>query len=149
MQNKEANIDQRLRTLRILWFAMLSNVAIFFLFISFAFEPSNANVSNNTLSIALLVVGITLVIVSFLMKQKMLQLSVAQQKVDMVQTAFVLAWAISEAAALLGILDRFLTGNPYYFILLAISFVGIALNIPKRDHLLAATYKLNSQGSGS
>jgi hypothetical protein len=129
---------------------MLSNVAIFFLFVSFAFEPSSmANMSNNTLSIALLVVGITLVIVSFLMKQKMLQLSVAQQKLDMVQTAFVLAWAIAEAAALLGILDRFLTGNPYYFILLAISFAGIALNIPKRDHLLAATYKLNSQGSCS
>jgi hypothetical protein len=43
--------------------------------------------------------------------------------------------------ALLGVIDFFVNNDPYYFFLLLIGAVGIAVQFPKRDHLLAATYK--------
>jgi hypothetical protein len=147
MQKQEPDIEARLRTLRVLWFAMLSNVGVFFVFLTFAFEPVAEQLGFSVVSFALAALGTLAVIISFPLKQKMLQLSVEQQKLDLVQQAFVLSWAICEAAALFGILDRFLTGNRYYFVLLLMSAAGIALNFPKRDHLLSATYKTSSQGT--
>jgi hypothetical protein len=143
-ENQETLIDNRFRTLLILWFAMLMNVVMFYLFLVFAFAPSAEPAPNNTLSLTLLIVGTLLVIVSFPIKRRFLNLSVEKQKLDLVNTGLVLAWAISEVATMLGMLDRFLTGNRYYFVLFLISAAGIALNFPRRDHLLAATYKKTS-----
>jgi hypothetical protein len=38
-------------------------------------------------------------------------------------------------------MDRVVTGNRYYFVLLLIAAIGMLLHFPRREHLLAASYK--------
>ena len=147
MQKRETAVENRLRTLRVMWLAMLSNVVIFFLISVFAFNAPSESSANVTLTIALLVLGTLFVVISFPLKQRVHKLAVEQQKIDLVQTGFVLAWAVCEVAALLGMLDRFLSNDRYYFVLFLISAAGMAMHFPRRDHLLAATYKTSSKGS--
>ena len=62
--------------------------------------------------------------VSVVIKKRFLTQSVEQQQLQLVQQGYVIAWAVTEVAALLGLLDFYLTGNRYYFILFIIAACG-------------------------
>jgi hypothetical protein len=53
----------------------------------------------------------------------------------------VVACVICEAAALMGVIQRFIVGSRDYYLLFIIAAAGIALHFPKRSHLEAASYK--------
>jgi hypothetical protein len=59
----------------------------------------------------------------------------------LVQPAMVVACAMCEVSALLGVMERFVIGSGEHFLLFLIAAVGIALHFPRRDQLLAATWK--------
>jgi hypothetical protein len=52
-----------------------------------------------------------------------------------------MAWAITEVAALLGLLDFFLTTDRYYYVLLIIAALGLLLHFPRREHVVNAAFK--------
>jgi hypothetical protein len=82
-----------------------------------------------------------IVVVAIVVKQKFLTQSVEKQEINLVQTGLIVGLALCEAAALFGLMDRVVTGNRYYFVLLLIAAIGMLLHFPRREHLLAASYK--------
>ena len=146
----EDNLNARYQTLLILWFSLLMSIGIFFLITLFTAPPiaNNAsNSSNSTPVIVLTAVGAFLVILSFLVKRKLLERSVEKQDVNLVQQALVVACAMCEASALLGLLERFSFRSSASYLLFLLAAAGTALHFPKRGQLEAASYKSRNIGS--
>lgn len=136
-------IDKRYQTLLILWFAMLMNIGILFM-VAFIAAPDRNDVtgpSSKILTFAFAAVGAFLVVISFAVKRKFFARAVDQQDVSLVQKGLILALAICEVSAMIGLLERFVIGNRDYFVLFLLAAIGIALHFPKRDDLRSANYK--------
>ncbi len=139
----ENNLDKQYQTLVVLWFALLLSVGMYFLFLTFAApriqnEPANRS---SLLIVALNALGAFLVIVSFVVKQKLLRRSVEKQDVSLVQKALVIACAMCEVSALLGFVEGLVIGNREYYWLFLFAAGGIALHFPRRSQLESASYK--------
>jgi hypothetical protein len=139
----ETNLNARYQTLLILWFALLMSIGMFFLVTLFgAPEMGNPPNSNNSVAVIVLTsLGAFLVILSFVVKRKLLERSVEKQDVNLVQQALVVACAMCEASALLGLIERFSLRVSASYLLFVIAAAGTALHFPKRGQLDAATYK--------
>ena len=59
--------------------------------------------SNPLVSLVLAGIALTTILASFLIKSKLLSRAAEQQQVQLVQQAYILAWALTEAAAILGL----------------------------------------------
>ena len=141
----EMEIDKRYQTLLILWLAMLMNIGLLFL-VAFIAAQEETKPASQLLTLALVALGTFLVVISFAVKRKFIQRSVDRQDVSLVQKGLIVAWAICEVCALIGLLERFLMGNRDYFILFLQAAVGIALHFPRPDYLKSASYKTPSTG---
>jgi len=140
----EIDLDKRYQTLRVLWFAMLMNIVIFFV-VGWITGPALTSRTGSEpfslVTFVLAALGGFLVVTSFTVKNKMLERSVDRQDINLVQKAFILAWAICEVSAVIGLVERFVLGNSDYFLMEVIALIGILLHFPKRDHLRSASYK--------
>ena len=144
----ESNLDKRYQTLVVLWFALLMSIGMYFLFSVLVAprvinEPGNP--SRSLLIVALTALGTFLVIASFAVKRKLLERSVEKQDVSLVQKSLVIACAMCEVSALLGLLEHFIIGNREYYLLFLLAAAGTALHFPRRIHLAAASYKNTAQ----
>jgi len=135
----ELDINKRYQTMVILWFALLMSVAMYFVVSQLA--PPAIAPPNSILTFTLTAMGTFLVGISFVVKQKLLRRSVDEQDLSLVQKALVIACAICEAAALLGLVERFAVSGRDYLLLFVIAAAGIALHFPRRSQLEAASYK--------
>ena len=143
----DTNLDKRYQTLVVLWFAMMMNIVVFFMVALFAAPESPTSTGSSILMFVLAGLGTFLVVISFAIKRKLLERSVMNQDVTMVQKALVLACAMCEAAALLGLIERFVMGGNDFYLLFFVAAVGTALHFPRREQLQAATYKGPSGGA--
>ena len=82
---------------------------------------------------ALIALSACLVVASFAVKARLRGQAHVERKPELDRTAFILALVLCEAAALLGLVARFTTGSPHYYVSLLIGFVGILLHYPKRE----------------
>ena len=137
----QATVAVRLRTLLILWCAIFLSIPVYYVFSVVTAAPVGDANQNGTLTIILTAAGLLSVVVSHIVKQKYLNQAVARQSIALVHVGYVVGFAVTEVAALLGLLDHFVTGNRYYYVLFIIAAMGMALHFPRRDHLLAACYK--------
>jgi len=137
--NQQEKIELRIRTMRILWLAFVLSVVMYFVFTIFVGQNENAT-PNNTLSLTLIIVALSTVLISLLLKSKLVNRAVEQQQVPMVQQAYVVTWAIAEVGALLGLLDFFVTGNPYFYVPMLIAGAGQLLHYPRREHVENAAF---------
>jgi len=135
----ELDFDKRYQTMIVLWFALLMSVVMYFVVSQLA-PPATAP-PNSILTFTLTAMGTFLVGVSFVIKRKLLRRSVDEQDINLVQKALVIACAICEAAAVLGLVERFAISGRDYLLLFVIAAVGIALHFPRRSQLEAASYK--------
>ena len=138
--NPHANTEQRVLTMRILWFAMLLSIAIYYVMTIFV-KRSEDLAEKPSLSVGLLGAGVSTTLISFLIKSKLLTKAVEQRNVAMVQQAYILTWAITEVAALLGLLDYFSTSHPHYYLLFLIAACGMLLHFPRREPVDSAAFK--------
>jgi magnesium-transporting ATPase (P-type) len=136
----QANIEQRILTMRILWFAMLLSIAIYYV-MTFFVGRSEDLTEKPSLSVSLLGAGVSTTLISFLIKSKLLTKAVEQRNVGMVQQAYILTWAITEVAALLGLLDYFSTSHRHYYLLFLIAACGMLLHFPRREPVENAAFK--------
>ena len=136
----QTKIELRIRTLRMLWIGMLSSIGVYYMFTLFVGRPENVE-PNGTLFLALVIVALSTTLISFFIKNKLLSRAVEQRQVQLVQQAYIVAWALSEVAALLGVLVFFLTGDRYYYILFIIGAFGQLLHFPRREHVANAWAK--------
>ncbi len=138
-------IDKRYQTLLILWFAMLMNIGILFL-IAFVAAPDRNSSPSSLLTLAVAGLGAFLVLISFVVKRKFFARAVDQQDLGLVQKGLIVALAICEVSAIIGLIERFVIGNRDYFLLFLLAAAGIALHFPKRDDLRSACYRVTSGG---
>lgn len=138
--NTQENVELRLRTMRTLWMGMILSILGYFVLTLFAGRSEDLE-PNPTLSLILLAVAASAALVSFPLKSKLLNRAIEQKQVPMVQQAYIVAWAITEVGGLLGVLDFFMTGNRYYYLLFMIAAVGQLLHFPRREHVLNAWAK--------
>ena len=139
----EIDLNKRYQTMLTLWFALLMSVVMYFVFVQIAAPPTaNAeNPPNSLLIVGITALGAVLVLVSFLVKRKLLERSIEKQDVGMVQKAMIVALALCEVSALLGLLERFVFGNREYYLLVILAAVGDLFHFPRRSQLEAASYK--------
>ncbi len=143
-QSAQPNLDARYRTMLTLWFALLMSIVLYFLVALFmARETGDASATprNAPLIVSLTALGAGLVLLSVVVKQKLLKKSIEQQRVELVQQAMIVACALCEGSALLGLVARFTFDSQEYYLLFLISALGIAIHFPRRGQLLSATYK--------
>ncbi|HZN09907.1 MAG TPA: hypothetical protein VFB65_24135 [Pyrinomonadaceae bacterium] len=138
--NTQENVELRLRTMRTLWMGMILSILGYFVLTLFAGRSEDLE-PNPTLSLILLAVAASAALVSFPLKSKLLNRAIEQKQVPMVQQACIVAWAITEVGGLLGVLDFFMTGNRYYYLLFMIAALGQLLHFPRREHVLNAWAK--------
>jgi F0F1-type ATP synthase membrane subunit c/vacuolar-type H+-ATPase subunit K len=103
-----------------------------------AITAANPN-ANPTMTFAFLGIAFTLVIVSFVVRQKAVKGAIEKRDVASLQSGYITSFALCEAAALFGVLDHFVTGSKYFYISFAIAALGMLLHFPKRDHVRATT----------
>lgn len=133
----QETVELRLRTMRMLWFALFATVGVYFLFTLYVGRSEDRE-PNPTLSLILIVIGVSTTLLSFVIKSKLINLGIERQRVQLVQQAYLVAWAMTELAALLGMLDFFATGHQHYYILFIITAVGMLLQTPRREHVINA-----------
>ena len=134
------DVELRMRTMRTLWFALFMSIFIYYA-LTFIVERSPTSEPNATLSLVFLALAVSTALISFVIKSQLLKQAVERQQVQLVQTAYVVTWAITEVAALLGLLDFFATGNRYFFASFLIAAFGMLLHFPRREHVLNASFK--------
>ena len=140
-QNMATNIDGRYRVMLVLWLGFFSSLGFYYVVSLFIQLPDADAAQSRILTFAFTTLGILIVVVAIVVKQKFLTQSVEKQEINLVQTGLIVGLALCEAAALFGLMDRVVTGNRYYFVLLLIAAIGMLLHFPRREHLLAASYK--------
>ena len=138
----ENDFDKRYQTLLVLWFALLMSIGSFFVF-SLFFVPESQPVSgqppNSLLIVVLTAPGALLVLLSFVVKHKLLERSVEKQDVSLVQKGLVFTCAMCEASALLGLIERLTINSRDYYLLFGFAAAGIAFHFPRRNQLEAAS----------
>ena len=145
----EIDLNKRYQTLLVLWFALLMSIVLYFIVALLAVpdpEPGSAPTggSSSLLTFALAALGTFIVVFSFAVKRKLLERSVENQDVTLVQKGLVIACAMCEVTALMGLLERFIIRNSDYYLLFIVAAIGTALHFPRREQLQAATYKSSS-----
>jgi hypothetical protein len=133
----QETVELRLRTIRTLWFALFASIGLYYAF-TFIAGRSEDREPSPTLSLILIVIGVSTTLIAFVVKSKLINFAIEQQRVQLVQQAYIVAWAMTEVAALLGLLDFFATGHRHYYILFIIAAVGMLLQTPRREHVVNA-----------
>jgi NADH:ubiquinone oxidoreductase subunit 2 (subunit N) len=144
----ENNLDKRYQTLVVLWFALLMSIGMYFLFSVFVLSPISNEARNpprSLLIVVLTALGTFLVIVSFAVKAKLFELSVERQDVSLVQKGLIIACAMCEVSALLGLLEHYIIANREYYLLFLVAAAGTIFHFPRRSQLEAASYKNPAQ----
>ena len=129
-------IEERHRTLFILWFAMCISLIMYLVFI---YVAPVAPAPNPKLTLLLNTVGLIPVTASFLVKQILLTKAVNAQQVQQVHSAYIVSWALCEVSGLLALLDYRITGSKYYYVGFAIGEIGLLLHFPRKQHLVDAS----------
>jgi hypothetical protein len=136
-QQIEAKAEVRHRIILMIWFSLLMSISIFFVMTMMI--PGNAAEPNTTLSFALIGVAFMVVVASVLIRPRVVQRAIEKRDPAMVQTGYILSFALCESAAILGVVDHFVTGSSYYYFSFALGLLGMLLHFPKKDHVRAAT----------
>ena len=135
-ETDQADLATRYRTLVVLWFAICLPVLIF---LAIIYLSPVVIAENRQLTLVLNSLGIMPVALSFLLKQKLLAKSIETQRLDLVQSAYVVSLALCQSSALLGLVDHFSTGSNYYYFSFAIAGLGLLLHFPQKQNLVNAS----------
>jgi len=133
---KPVTVDERFRTLLILWGALCISLFLYLALIHFLPAPSTPN---QKLTLLLNAAGLIPVAASLLIKQVLIGKAIEGQRVEQVHSAYIVSWALCEVAGLLGFLDSRLTGSRYYFVAFAVAGLGMLLHFPRKQNLLDAS----------
>jgi high-affinity Fe2+/Pb2+ permease len=133
----QSKIELRIRTMRTLWIALFISIALYYA-LTFFVKPSPNATPNNMLFLILVVVALSMTLISFVIKNRLISRAVEQREPQLVQQAYIVALALTEVAALLGLLYFFMTGDRYYPVLFLIGACGQLLHFPRREHVMNA-----------
>lgn len=151
METKNEKPDTLLehkQKLTIVWAALLFSQLFLFSMVYFlknhliSFDFTKPLDGGNPLLVGVFaMLSTTTFIISFVMRNRMIEQAVAEQNVGMLQSALIIAYALCESVSLLGFLLALTIEYQYFFIWFAVGIVGIILHFPKEKYLLAVTFK--------
>lgn len=136
---RKPEVEARYRTMITLWFALVISVVLYLIIVSVMRLGASADPSNPRLGLLLLLFSLVPMTLSFLAKQVMLAKAIERQEIAGVQTAYVVAWALCEMPALLGMVIHFAAGSTHFYFAFLIAGLGMLLHFPLKKHLLAAS----------
>ncbi len=96
---------------------------------------------NPPIVIVFAAVAVINLVLSFVMKKRAFDQAVEKQQIALVQTGQILAYAFCEAISLLGIVLAFVFSYQYFLVWFALGIIGILLHFPRREAVIAASYK--------
>lgn len=137
-QEAEAKVAARYQVMLILWIAMLTSLSV--LLVVAIVTPSSGT-PNQTLSFFFLGVGLVAVIVSLVLRLRLLKQAIEKQQLQSLMSAYIIGFALSEAAGIFGLMDHFTTGSGYYRFAFIVAATGMLLHFPKKDHVRAVSFK--------
>lgn len=142
------NITQSYQTMVVIWFALLMSQIILLVVVYIAkpevykFDFNKPILGENApVIIVFAVLAIANLVISFVMKKRSFQQAVEKQQIALVQTGQIMAYAFCEAISLLGIVLAFAFSYQYFIAWFALGILGIILHFPRRDDVIAASYK--------
>ena len=146
---QHANVEQQYRTMSIIWAGLLFSQFLFLVMLyfikpgiyGFDFSKPLLDADNSFLILALAFVGLSTFLMSFVLKSKFLKQAIETQTTAHVQTAMIVACALCEAVTLFGFVLAVAFGYQYFFLWFALGILGFVLHFPRRDNLIAASYK--------
>jgi hypothetical protein len=133
-QEAEAKVAARYRVFLVLWIGIFMSVV---LFLGLALAIASKGEANPMFSYSLLGIGLTVVIVSVLLKQHLVKQAIEKREIQSLQSAYIIGMALCESAALFGLLDHFVTGSNICWFAFLFAVTGMLLHFPKKDHLRA------------
>ena len=139
-KDAQPNLEVRIRAMRTLWIGMLLTIGLYYGLTLYAGRRQDID-PNPTLSLILIGVGVMTTLISFVIKSRLLPQAVEERQPQQVQQAYVVSWALTEVASLLGLVDFFATGHAHYYLLFIIGACGLLLHFPRREHVLNAALK--------
>ena len=148
MRNQQFNVEGQYRMQTIVWIALLFSQLLLLVVIFFAkpeafrFDFSKSLLSESPIvTIMFALLAISNLVLSFVLSRKYLNQAIAEQKPALVQTAMIIGCALCEAISLFGVVMAFAFSYQYFFLWFALGILGTILHFPKRDNLIAASYK--------
>ncbi len=148
MQNQKSNVEAQYQMLTVVWVALFFSQLLLLVVIFFArpevfrFDFSKSPLGENPLiTIIFALLAISNLVLSFVLSKKYLNQAIVEQKTALVQTAMIVGCALCEAISLFGVVMAFAFSYQYFFLWVALGILGTILHFPKRDNLIAASYK--------
>jgi hypothetical protein len=138
------------QTFVVIWAALLVSQLMFLVVLYFSkpdifkFDLTLPMLDENApIVIALAVVALISVGLSFVFKKRYREQAIAEQKVEVLQTGQIVAMALCEASTLFGLVLAFAFDYQYFFLWFVLGIIGMLLHFPKFSDVLAATYRSN------
>ncbi|MGI9056649.1 MAG: hypothetical protein ACR2F2_12710 [Pyrinomonadaceae bacterium] len=149
MENQKTNIEQMYRGMVAIWFALFVAQFLFLVVLYFVkpelfkFDFSQPILPGKFAIIVgiFALVAITNLAISFLIKKKYLDLAVTEQNPHFVQTALITGSALCESVSLFGLMLAFVANYQYFFLWFIPGIGAMIFHFPRRDNLIAASYK--------
>jgi hypothetical protein len=130
MLNSNTQEDQRVRKQRIVWAALTSSVALYFVLALLI--PPAALTENASVERVLLVLAVAYVLLSIPAKHWLLAQAEAVDSALLRGLAFLVPLVLCEAAAVTGLVLRFAAGSSHYYVFLVLALLGMLLHFPRR-----------------
>lgn len=148
MENQKINVEQMYRGMMMIWFSLTVSQFLFLLIVYivkpnlFKFEFDQPFLGTNTIIVLIfLLVAFTNIAISFFLSKKYTAQAIAEQNVSYVQTAMITGCALCEAVSIFGLMLAFVADYQYFFLWSILGIVATLFHFPRRDDLIAATYK--------
>jgi hypothetical protein len=94
------------------------------------------------MSYALLMIGLMMIVISLVVRQRMVQIAIEKSSPVALQRAHIIGLALCESPALFGLFDHFTTGSNISWFLLAAAALGLVLlHFPRKEQVRAAFEK--------
>jgi hypothetical protein len=131
-------VERNLKILFLLWFLFLGSIALYAIMLWLIERRESAREEGRlTLNWLLCFMGLVSVASSVIVKRVLLALAVARRKIWQVVRAYIVAFALCEAAAIFGAVVFFLTRDRLAYLMCALATMAIAAHYPRREHLEA------------
>lgn len=118
-------------SLLIVWAALATSVVLYFVITKAVLQPPAEG--DPALAWILAAMGVAALAASFVLKNLFLARAAAQRNAGLLRTAFLLAFALAEVPALMGMISFLVTGWEYSWVMFVIAAIGFGLHFPRRN----------------
>ncbi|QYO65422.1 hypothetical protein [Leptolyngbya sp. 7M] len=139
-------LDQKYRTMVILWAILLFSQLLFVVVIYSAkggeivLDPGQSLLGDlSPIVIGAAMLAFANLVISFVLRKKIIEQGIGEQKPQYIQTALILGCAICEVISITGLVLALVFHYPYFYLWLTLGFIGIFLHFPRYRHLEAAS----------